>query len=113
MFKEISYELNLYILELKLCDASVFIWFQLFIAQYHIWLAADTYGVLVLMPTYPVLNVILTSFIFICASHEISKITGILTNYLVPKEGKALLRNAIVFFMVMFPVSISKGVLTF
>ena len=87
--------------------------FQLFIAQYHIWLAADTYGVLVLMPTYPVLNVIVTSFIFICASHEISKITAVLTNYLVPKEGKALLRNCIVFFMIMLPVSISKGVLTF
>ncbi|XP_048756375.2 N-acetylneuraminate 9-O-acetyltransferase-like isoform X1 [Ostrea edulis] len=98
--------------------SSFFAWFgkislELFIAQYHIWLAADTYGVLVLMPTYPVLNVIVTSFIFICASHEISKITGILTNYLVPKDGKSLLRNAIIFFMIMLPISVSKGVLSF
>ncbi|OPL20459.1 hypothetical protein AM593_07913, partial [Mytilus galloprovincialis] len=63
----------------------------LFISQYHIWLAADTHGVLVLIPSYPVLNVIITSFIFICISHEISKITGALTKHAIPSEWKALL----------------------
>uniref|UniRef100_T1KKL8 Cas1p 10 TM acyl transferase domain-containing protein n=1 Tax=Tetranychus urticae TaxID=32264 RepID=T1KKL8_TETUR len=38
-----------------------FAWFgrislELFICQYHIWLAADTHGVLVLIPSFPVLN---------------------------------------------------------
>ena len=41
--------------------SSFFAWFghislELFISQYHIWLAADTHGVLVLLPGYPVLN---------------------------------------------------------
>ena len=84
--------------------------FQLFIAQYHIWLAADTHGVLVLIPSYPVLNVILTSFIFICISHEISKITHTLTKYAVPQEWKALLRNVALFGLVLLPVCITRGV---
>ncbi|OPL21407.1 hypothetical protein AM593_06079, partial [Mytilus galloprovincialis] len=68
-----------------------FLNYILFISQYHIWLAADTHGVLVLIPSYPVLNVIITSFIFICISHEISKITGALTKHAIPSEWKALL----------------------
>lgn len=42
------------------------------VAQGHIWLAADSHGVLVLLPRFPVLNLLVTSFIFICASHEVS-----------------------------------------
>ena len=97
--------------------SSFFAWFgkislELFISQYHIWLAADTYGVLVLIPSYPVLNVIITSFIFICISHEIYKITVALTEYVVPKEWKALLRNFILFCLVLLPVCIAHGVLS-
>lgn len=43
------------------------------VAQGHIWLAADSHGVLVLLPRFPVLNLLVTSFIFICASHEVNK----------------------------------------
>ena len=43
------------------------------VAQGHIWLAADSHGVLVLLPRFPVLNLLITSFIFICASHEVRK----------------------------------------
>ena len=50
--------------------------FQLFIAQYHMWLASDTHGILVLLPRYPVLNLTLTSFIFVCAAHERHCVTG-------------------------------------
>ena len=71
--------------------------FQLFIAQYHIWLAADTHGVLVLIPNNPVLNVIVTSFIFVCAAHEINVATSKLLPYVVPSDWKCLLRNCIVF----------------
>ncbi|WAR10767.1 CASD1-like protein [Mya arenaria] len=83
----------------------------LFISQYHVWLAADTHGVLVMIPSYPVLNVILTSFIFICVSHEISKITSILTIYAVPSEWKALLRNVVILGFVLIPLCISRGLL--
>ena len=85
--------------------------FQLFIAQYHIWLAADTHGVLVMIPSYPVLNVIMTSFIFICISHDISKISITLTKYAVPSEWKALLRNMILLALVMVPLCIKRGVI--
>ncbi|XP_060575546.1 N-acetylneuraminate 9-O-acetyltransferase-like isoform X1 [Ruditapes philippinarum] len=96
--------------------SSFFAWFgrislELFISQYHIWLAADTHGVLVMIPSYPVLNVIITSFIFICVSHEISNITIVLTKYAVPNEWKALLRNIIIIGLVLVPLCISRGVI--
>ncbi|KAL4216929.1 N-acetylneuraminate 9-O-acetyltransferase [Mactra antiquata] len=96
--------------------SSFFAWFgrislELFISQYHIWLAADTHGVLVMIPSYPVLNVILTSFIFICVSHEISKVTTVLTKYAVPNEWKALLRNIIIVGLILTPLCISRGVI--
>ena len=36
--------------------------------------SADTHGVLVLIPNYPVINVLLTTFIFICACHELHQV---------------------------------------
>ena len=75
--------------------SSFFAWIgrlhvEMFIAQYHIWLrwppspgelhctgncySADTHGVLVLTPNYPVINVLLTTFIFICACHELHQV---------------------------------------
>ncbi|KAK3593520.1 hypothetical protein CHS0354_037045 [Potamilus streckersoni] len=95
--------------------SSFFAWFgrislELFISQYHIWLAADTHGVLVLIPSYPVLNIIITSFIFICISHEIAKITAVLSKYAVPDEWKALLRNIILCIAVLLPICITHGV---
>ena len=69
--------------------------FQLFIAQYHIWLAADTRGILVLIPANPLMNLIATSFIFICASHELNYITARLVLYLVPQQPQKLTRNIV------------------
>ena len=48
---------------------------QLFTAEHHIWLVSDSNGVLVLLPRYPVLNVIVTSYIFICIAHELRNVT--------------------------------------
>ncbi|XP_064465958.1 N-acetylneuraminate 9-O-acetyltransferase-like [Ornithodoros turicata] len=94
--------------------STFFAWFgkislELFIAQYHIWLAADTHGVLVLVPGYPVLNVIVTSFIFICISHEIHHLTGKLVVYAIPADWKYLVRNLAVFFLVLIPIGIHDG----
>ena len=82
---------------------------QLFIGQYHIWLAADTNGILVLVPSYPVLNTLLTTFIFVCVAHEIHVITGILAPLLVPNDWKLLLRNAIVFAAMLLPLAVTHG----
>jgi hypothetical protein len=94
--------------------SSLFAWFgeislELFISQYHIWLAADTHGVLVLIPGYPVLNVMITSFIFVCASHEVHRLTKVLLPYAVPADWKCVLRNFILFLAILVPIGINDG----
>ncbi|KAL7976638.1 hypothetical protein Chor_008587, partial [Crotalus horridus] len=69
--------------------------FQLFICQYHIWLAADTKGILVLIPGTPMLNIIVSTFIFVCVAHEISQITNDLAQIVVPKDNVMLLKRLI------------------
>lgn len=81
--------------------SSFFAWFgkislELFICQYHIWLAADTKGILVLIPGNPLLNIIISTFIFVCVAHEISVITNDLAQVAIPKDGGALLRRLLV-----------------
>ncbi|KAL8165193.1 UNVERIFIED_CONTAM: N-acetylneuraminate 9-O-acetyltransferase [Gekko kuhli] len=78
--------------------SSFFAWFgrislELFICQYHIWLAADTKGILVLVPGNPMLNIIISTFIFVCAAHEISQITNDLAQIVVPKDNVVLLKR--------------------
>lgn len=66
---------------------------QLFICQYHIWLAADTKGILVLIPGNPTLNIMVSTFIFVCVAHEISLITNDLAQVVIPKDSVALLKR--------------------
>ncbi|XP_076362337.1 N-acetylneuraminate (7)9-O-acetyltransferase isoform X2 [Tachypleus tridentatus] len=94
--------------------STFFAWFgkislELFIAQYHIWLAADTHGVLVLVPSYPVLNVIITTFIFVCIAHEVHHITRILVKYAIPNDWRYLVRNVVVFFLILVPIGFHDG----
>ncbi|XP_051245734.1 N-acetylneuraminate 9-O-acetyltransferase [Dicentrarchus labrax] len=78
--------------------SSFFSWFgkislELFICQYHIWLAADTKGILVLIPGNPSLNIMVSTFIFVCVAHEISLITNDLAQVVIPKDSMALLKR--------------------
>uniref|UniRef100_A0A665V7Z6 CAS1 domain containing 1 n=1 Tax=Echeneis naucrates TaxID=173247 RepID=A0A665V7Z6_ECHNA len=78
--------------------SSFFAWFgkislELFICQYHIWLAADTKGILVLIPGIPSLNIMVSTFIFVCVAHEISLITNDLAQVVIPKDSMALLKR--------------------
>ncbi|XP_066441329.1 N-acetylneuraminate 9-O-acetyltransferase [Eleutherodactylus coqui] len=91
--------------------SSFFAWFgrislELFICQYHIWLAADTKGILVLIPGNPMLNIIISTFIFVCVAHEISHITNDLAQILVPKDMSALTKRLLCitsfFFILLF-----------
>lgn len=82
---------------------------ELFIVQFHVWLAADTYGVLVFVSGYPMLNVVFTSFFFVCISHEINVITGVLAGHLVPRDGKYLILAVVVFCMVLTLLSFCYG----
>ncbi|KMQ93180.1 cas1 domain-containing protein 1 [Lasius niger] len=79
------------------------------VAQGHIWLAADSHGVLVLLPRFPVLNLLVTSFIFICASHEIHRLTHVLAPYAVPNDWKLVARNLLLFTAVLVPIGIHDG----
>ncbi|XP_008560460.1 N-acetylneuraminate 9-O-acetyltransferase isoform X4 [Microplitis demolitor] len=79
------------------------------VGQGHVWLAADTHGVLVLLPRFPVLNLLITSFIFICASHEIHELTLILAQYAVPNDWRLVARNFLVFTAVLVPIGIHDG----
>ncbi|KAM8966254.1 N-acetylneuraminate (7)9-O-acetyltransferase [Pelodytes ibericus] len=93
--------------------SSFFAWFgkislELFICQYHIWLAADTKGILVLIPGNPMLNIIISTFIFVCVAHEISHITNILAQIVVPKDNSALMKRLLCiggFFCVLLLLS--------
>lgn len=94
--------------------SSMFAWFgtitlELFASQSHIWLAADTHGVLVLIPSAPILNLILTSYIFVCTTHEIHKLTGIILPYAVPDDWKLVLRNFGIFLAILVPIGIHDG----
>ena len=57
------------------------LYIEMMIAKYHIWLSADTQGVPVLIHNYPVLNVLLTSFIFICTCRELKSLNEQLLPY--------------------------------
>jgi len=82
---------------------------QLFVAQYHIWLAADTHGLLVLLPGYPVMNVILSSFIFVCAAHEIHDVTARLLPHLVPHDFRRMICNVAVAVAVAIPLALARA----
>ncbi|XP_034017436.1 N-acetylneuraminate 9-O-acetyltransferase-like isoform X2 [Thalassophryne amazonica] len=78
--------------------SSFFAWFgkislELFICQYHIWLAADTKGILVLIPGNPSLNIMVSTFVFVCVAHEISLITNDLAQVVIPKDSVSLLKR--------------------
>ncbi|KAA0193401.1 hypothetical protein HAZT_HAZT003199 [Hyalella azteca] len=95
--------------------SSFFAWFgrislELFVCQYHIWLAADTHGVLVLVPSYPVANVLLTSFIFLCVAQEIFEITNVLLPFFVPNNPWRAVRNLSIFLFVLLGLAIHDGI---
>ncbi|KAI1285807.1 N-acetylneuraminate 9-O-acetyltransferase [Halotydeus destructor] len=94
--------------------SAFFAWFgrislELFVGQYHIWLAANTHGVLVLVPSYPVLNVVVTLVIFVWVSHELHCLTGHLVNFAVPSDWRYMARNLIIFILILIPIGIKDG----
>ena len=64
---------------------------------------------LVLIPNYPVVNVLLTSFIFVCAAHEIHNITATIMPIFVPNNYTQAWRNCIAFVLILIPIGIHDG----
>ena len=81
----------------------------MFVCSFHILLAADSNGLLVLLPGQPVLNMLLTTFIFLCISHELNLITSVLSTYVVPNNWRLCLRNFCSFLILMMPIAIKYG----
>jgi len=65
---------------------------ETFIIQYHFWLAADTKGILLVIPGTRSrwINIIVSSTIFIWVSHKMAKATGDLTNWVCGTTKKTL-----------------------
>lgn len=63
---------------------------ETFICQFHLWLAGDTKGLLVLLP-WPrlrILNMVFTTLIFLFVSNQIAVSTGQLTDWICGKAPK-------------------------
>ncbi|XP_059058073.1 N-acetylneuraminate 9-O-acetyltransferase [Achroia grisella] len=82
---------------------------ELFASHSHIWLAADTHGVLVLVPAAPALNLLITSYIFVCAAHEIHALTAVVLPYAVPDDWRLVIRNFAIFLAILVPIGIHDG----
>ena len=73
--------------------------FQLFLGQYHIWLANDGFGVHVLVPGYPALNACVTTFTFICVIHEVKQCCTVLAELLVTEDVRVMFRRLLIFIL--------------
>jgi len=62
------------------------------------------------IPNYPVVNILLTSFIFLCVCHEIHLITNVMSAALIPPaHPKLVARNAFFFLLLLIPIAINDG----
>ncbi|MEQ2208318.1 hypothetical protein XENOCAPTIV_022813 [Xenoophorus captivus] len=78
-----------------LCIQLIFlmVWKDLAGGKMSLSAEADTKGILVLIPGSPTLNILVSTFIFVCVAHEVSLITNDLAQVVIPKDSMALLRR--------------------
>lgn len=94
--------------------STFFAWFgrmsvELFVLQNHVWLTANTNGVLVLVPSFPVLNVLVTLFLFVSAAHTMHAVTNKLTRYAISNDWRYMTRNVVIFLLILIPIGIKDG----
>eukprot|EP00794_Sanderia_malayensis_P017222 gene17222-18943_t len=94
---------------LRVRFSSSFAWIgkmsvELYIAQYHIWLAADSYGLLVLVPNYPIINALITTFVFVCIAVELKEVSDALSDALVTKDVRVMLRRLLIFIIMLIVI---------
>ncbi|CAH8446601.1 unnamed protein product [Dicrocoelium dendriticum] len=86
---------------LRSWHSKFFAWFgdislELFVGQYHIWLAQDAHGLLVFVPGLKSLNLLLTTTTFVVVCHELHALTGKLQTYIIPKTPDGLVSRGVV-----------------
>ncbi|KAF6770094.1 hypothetical protein AHF37_11808 [Paragonimus kellicotti] len=63
---------------------------ELFVAHHHIWLAADLFGIFMPIPDYPVLSIMITTWILLCVCHEMNQLTNELYVFILPQTPAAI-----------------------
>ena len=66
---------------------------ETFILQFHIWLAMDTRGLLVIVPGSWWINLALTSIFFVYLSHLLARVTGDLSEWLIGSPQELLVKK--------------------
>ena len=76
-------------------------------AQYHVWLAVDTKGLLVLVPGFPLVNALVCTLVFMVISRTLSDAFGLLTAKVLPKDlpSSSVLARAAGFTVLLYCLS--------
>eukprot|EP01137_Pigoraptor_chileana_P014594 Opistho-2@69411 len=102
--------------QLRTLFSPVFVYFggislELFLGQYHILLASDTKGLLVLVPGHPYINALVVSAVFVVASDIASKATGEIVTALFAANKRTLTMGAVVLIALASMLRVLNGVL--
>ncbi|TFK57032.1 Cas1p-domain-containing protein [Heliocybe sulcata] len=65
---------------------------ETFVIQFHLWLAADTKGILIVIPAtrWRLTNMVITTIVFVYVSHLVAEATGEITAWICGNEPKSL-----------------------
>ena len=68
---------------------------ETFLVQFHVWLAMDTRGILVIFPNYFWINVIFTTILFLYVCEILSDVTNQLVEWMVVSDSRRMIKRAL------------------
>ncbi|TGZ64231.1 hypothetical protein CRM22_006481 [Opisthorchis felineus] len=72
---------------------------ELYLVQFHVWMSNNSYGILYLVPNFPLVNFALISATLLCVSHEVHYLTAKLQRYIVPDSPAELLFKGLLIWL--------------